>query len=322
MFGPKPKRPSPPRKLPDIDRKVILQTLNEPRFCDLAPAEVHATLLEEGKYQCSVRTMHRILAENVVIRDRRNQLKRPKYAAPELLATKPNELWTWDITKLRGPEKWSYYYLYVILDVFSRYVVGWMVADRESSELAKTLIKEAYGRQGVRPGELTLHADNGASMKSKCVAFLLSDLGVTKSHSRPHTSDDNPYSESQFKTMKYRPDFPKRFGAPEDARAHCIDFFDWYNHDHHHSALEMLTPADVHHGLVAQRVADKQEVLDAAYSAHPERFPRGVPKARSPQREVWINKPTQPGTVDDDETPNDSRDSSSVTGDQKKKNAA
>jgi len=291
VFGPRPKRRSPPRRLPDEERKMVLDILNEERFADHAPAEVHATLLEEGKYYCSVRTMHRILAENIVVRERRNQLKHPAYVAPELLATKPNELWTWDITKLRGATKWTYYYLYVILDVFSRYVVGWMVADRECSELAKKLIVESYRTHGVQSGELTLHADNGASMKSKCVAFLLADLGVTKSHSRPHVSDDNPFSESQFKTMKYRPDFPQRFGSLEDARNHCVDFFEWYNHEHHHSGLEMLTPADVHSGLAEQRVAEKQKVLDNAHKAHPERFPAGPPKARELQREVWINKP-------------------------------
>jgi putative transposase len=272
----------------------VLDVLHEPRFADLAPAEVFATLLEEGRYLCSVRTMHRILAENAEARERRDQLRRPSYAKPELLATGPNQLWSWDITKLLGPTKWTYYYLYVIVDVFSRYVVGWMVAHRESAALAEKLIEATCNRQGIFPGQLTLHADNGASMTSKPVAFLLSDLGVTKTHSRPYVSNDNPFSEAQFKTMKYRPDFPQRFGALEHARQHCTDFFIWYNDEHHHEGLGMFRPADVHHGLVEQRVAERQAALNAAFAAHPERFTRGRPFARHPPREVWINKPTVP----------------------------
>ena len=275
----------------------MLDVLHEPRFVDLAPAEVHATLLEEGRYVCSVRTMHRILAENAELRERRDQLRHPAYAKPELLATAPNQLWSWDITKLHGPTKWTYFYLYVILDVFSRYVVGWMVAHRESASLAQKLLAETYEREGIQPGQLTVHADRGASMTSKPVAFLLADLGVTKTHSRPHVSNDNPFSEAGFKTMKYRPDFPERFGAVEDARAHCKDFFDWSNHEHHHSALGMLTPADVHHDRVEQRIAERQRVYDKAFAEHPERFPRGRPVARRPPREVWINKPTPPATT-------------------------
>jgi putative transposase len=294
MYGPRPRRPSPPRRLADAERQAVLDVLHEPRFVDLAPAEVHATLLEEARYLCSVRTMHRILAENAELRERRDQLRHPAYAKPELLATGPNQLWTWDITKLHGPAKWTYFYLYVILDVFSRYVVGWMVAHRESASLAQKLLAETYEREGIQPGQLTVHADRGASMTSKPVAFLLADLGVTKTHSRPHVSNDNPYSEAQFKTLKYRPDFPERFGAAEDARAHCKDFFDWSNHEHHHSALGMLTPSDVHHGRVEQRIAERQDVYDRAFAAHPERFPHGRPIARRPPREVWINKPTPP----------------------------
>jgi putative transposase len=207
------------------------------------------------------------------------------------LATRPNELWSWDITKLLGPTKWSYFYLYVILDVFSRYVVGWMVARCESAALAHKLIAETCARQGIVAGQLTLHADRGASMKSKPVALLLSDLGVTKTHSRPHVSDDNPFSESNFKTLKYRPGFPERFGEIEDARGFSADFFDWYNDEHHHSGLAMLTPADVHFDRVHQRVVERQSVLDRAYAAHPERFPRGRPVSQQPAREVWINKP-------------------------------
>ena len=287
-YGPREKRPSPARRLPDDERKTVLDVLHAPRFADLAPAEVFATLLEEGRYLCSLRTMHRILAENSELRERRDQLRHPTYAKPELLATGPNQLWSWDITKLRGPAKWTYYHLYVILDVYSRYVVGWMVAHRESATLAKKLIAEACARQGIEPGQLTIHADRGSSMKSKPVAFLMADLGVTKTHSRPHVSDDNPFSESHFKTLKYRPDFPERFGEIEDARAFCADFFPWYNDEHHHAALGMLTPADVHYGLVEQRVAERQAVLDAAYAAHPERFAHGRPIAARPAREVWI----------------------------------
>jgi putative transposase len=294
----------------------VLEVLHEQRFVDLAPAEVFATLLEEGRYLCSIRTMHRILAENAEVRERRDQLRHPAYAKPELLATGPNELWSWDITKLSGPAKWTYYYLYVILDVFSRYVVGWLVAHRESAALAKRLIAHTCERQGIEPGQLTVHADRGSSMTSKSVAFLLADLGVTKTHSRPHVSDDNPFSEAQFKTLKYRPDFPGRFGEIEDARAFGADFFPWYNDEHHHLALGMLTPADVHHGLVEQRVAERQVVLDAAFDAHPERFPRGRPMAARPAREVWINKPREaPGAPVAGETPSDrSRDAGGVTG--------
>jgi len=238
--------------------------------------------------------MHRILAENIDVRERRNQLQHPNYARPELLAERPNELWSWDITRLLGPKKWNYFYLYVILDVFSRYVVGWMVANRESAALAKKLIADTCERQAVEPGQLTLHADRGSSMKSKCVAFLLADLGVTKTHSRPHVSDDNPFSESNFKTLKYRPDFPGRFGCIEDARVFCVDFFAWYNGEHHHSGLALMTPSDVHFGLVEQRVAERQAVLDRAFAAHPERFPNGRPQAARPAPAVWINQPTQP----------------------------
>jgi putative transposase len=291
MLGPKPRRASPSRRLCDTERKAVLGALHEPRFVDLAPAEVHATLLEEGRYLCSVRTMHRVLAENSEVRERRNQLRHPNYAAPQLLATKPNELWSWDITKLLGPAKWSYFYLYVILDVFSRYVVGWMVARCESAALAHKLIAETCAREGITAGQLTLHADRGASMKSKPVALLLSDLGVTKTHSRPHVSDDNPFSESNFKTLKYRPGFPERFGEIEDARSFSADFFAWYNHEHHHSGLAMFTPADVHFGRVQQRVVERQVVLDLAFDAHPERFPHGRPVVHQPAREVWINKP-------------------------------
>ena len=292
VHGPKERRPSPPRRLPDIERQAVLEVLHEDRFVDLAPAQVFGTLMQENRYLCSLRTMHRILAENAEARERRNQRRHPNYKKPELLATAPNQLWSWDISKLRGPAKWTYFYLYVVIDVFSRYVVGWIVADKESTTLAKQLIADAYAHQGIAPGQLTLHADRGSSMKSKSLALLLADLGVTKTHSRPHVSDDNPFSEAQFKTFKYRPDYPDRFGEIEDARSYSRDLFDWYNNDHHHSALALLTPADVHFGRVNERVAARQVVLSAAYDAHPERFPNGTPIAKYPDREVWINKPS------------------------------
>ncbi len=280
-----------PRALSSVERQAILDTLHEPRFVDLAPAEVHATLLDEGRYLCSERTMYRILEANQEVRERRDQRRHPAYVKPELLATAPNRLWSWDITKLLGPTKWTYFYLYVILDVFSRYAVGWMIADGESAVLAKRLIDETCRRQNIEPGQLTIHADRGSSMTSKPVAFLLADLGVTKTHSRPHVSDDNPYSEAHFKTLKYRPDFPQRFGCIEDSRSYCGDFFAWYNTEHHHSGLGMLTPHDVHYGLAAARHEQRAVVLAAAHLAHPERFPHGIPTPLPLPTAVWINKP-------------------------------
>jgi putative transposase len=273
------------------ERAQVLALLHELRFADLAPAEIYATLLDEGRYVCSERTMYRMLAQNAGVRERRDQLRHPNYPAPSVHASRPNELWSWDITKLHGPAKWTYFYLYVVMDVFSRYVVSWMVAHRESATLAQKLLSAAYERQGIQPGQLTIHADRGSSMTSKPVAFLLADLGVTKTHSRPHVSNDNPFSEAGFKTLKYRPDFPERFGSIEDGRAFCGDFFDWYNNEHHHAGLELLTPADVHFGRAEQRLAARGLVLDAAFLKHPERFPRGRPKAGEMPNAVWINKP-------------------------------
>jgi putative transposase len=290
VHGPRPKKAS-PRALPTEERATVLAVLHEPRFVDLAPAEVYATLLDEQSYLCSERTMYRVLAENREVRERRAQLRHPKYAAPELLATAPNQLWSWDITKLLGPEKWSYFYLYVVLDVFSRYVVGWLIADQESSLLAEQLIADACAQQNINPGQLTLHADRGSSMKSKLVAMLLADLGVTKTHSRPHVSDDNPYSEAHFKTLKYRPDFPARFGSTEDARSFHGDFFRWYNNDHHHTGLGLMTPADVHFGRAEQRHTERGLVLQAAQRAHPERFVGGTPVPPALPTAAWINKP-------------------------------
>jgi putative transposase len=275
------------------ERQLVLETMHEPRFVDLAIPQVHAALLDEGTYLCSPRTMYRIAAKAGENRERRNLRTYPNLVKPELLATRPDELWSWDITKLLGPQKWTYYYLYVILDVFSRYVVGWMVAHRETKQLVRKLIEHTLRKQNILPGQLTLHADRGSSMTSKPVAFLCADLGVTKTHSRPHVSDDNPFSESQFKTLKYRPDFPNRFGCIQHARKHCVDFFDWYNDEHRHSGLAMLTPNEVHHGLTEERVAARAGVLEAAYARHPERFPHGRPVPAMPPSEVWINKPDQ-----------------------------
>jgi putative transposase len=291
-----PHRPrSSPRALTVDEREQVLDLLHTPRFVDLAPAEVVATLLDEGDYRCSERTMYRILAENHEVRERRDQLRRPIYAKPELLATRPNELWSWDITKLLGPATWTYFHLYVVLDVFSRYVVGWMVATHESAALAQELFRATCARQSILPETLTIHADRGTSMTSKPVALLLADLGVTKTHSRPYVSNDNPFSEACFKTLKYRPGFPERFGSLEDARRFCTEFFTWYNLDHHHGGLGMLTPHDVHHGLADAKIAHRATVLAAAYEAHPERFVRGVSVPHAPPREVWINPPAARG---------------------------
>ena len=280
-----------PRALPPTERAEVRQVLNSERFADQAPREVYATLLDEGTYLCSWRTMYRILDENQEVRERRNQLRHPQYARPELLATQPKQLWSWDITKLLGPTKWTYYYLYNILDVFSRYSVGWMVAERESCTLAEELIAATCVRQGIQPGQLTIHADRGSSMTSKPVALLMADLGVTKTHSRPHTSNDNPFSESQFKTLKYRPDYPERFGCQPDARAWATDFFQWYNYEHHHSALGLLTPADVHFGRAQSVLDQRQRVLQAAYLKNPERFVKGPSIPDSLPSAVWINPP-------------------------------
>jgi putative transposase len=270
---------------------VVLDTLHSDRFVDKAPHEIYATLLDEEKYLCSISSMYRILGENEEVRERRNQLSHPVYQKPELMAEGPNELWSWDITKLRGPSKWSYFYLYVILDVFSRYAVGWMVASCESATLAKRLIEETCDKQSIKRGELTIHADRGSSMKSKPVALLMTDLGITKTHSRPYTSDDNPFSEAQFKTLKYRPDFPKNFGCIEDARGFCRGFFHWYNKEHRHTGIRLLTPETVHHGLSDQILRSRGKILNAAYEAHPERFVKGAPAVKPLPEAVWINPP-------------------------------
>jgi putative transposase len=301
-------RPTPARALQPAERQQVLDVLHSERFMDQAPGEVVATLLDEDQYLCSERTMYRVLSSEGEVRERRNQLRHPNYAKPELLATGPNQVWSWDITKLKGPVKWTYFYLYVILDIFSRYTVGWLLARRESAALAKRLITETCEKQQVDGDRLTLHSDRGSSMKSKTVAQLLGDLGVTKSHSRPHVSNDNPFSEAQFKTLKYRPDFPGRFGSFEDGLALCRAFFDWYNLDHRHSGIGMLTPAMVHYGQADSVLASRQSVMAAAYAAHPERFVRGAPQVRHLPDAVWINPPVRlnPPSAEDDpgECPN------------------
>jgi putative transposase len=300
--SPPPARPEPiphrdrhqPRALSQAERQAILEVLHSERFVDMAPAEVWATLLDDGVYLGSISTFYRLLRQAGETRERRRQATHPATVKPELVAYQPNSVWSWDITKLRGPAKWTYYYLYVILDIFSRYVVGWMVATRESAGLAEVLIRQTCAKQGIAADQLTIHADRGSSMTSQPVALLLADLGVTQSHSRPHVSDDNPFSESQFKTLKYRPDFPGRFDSIEAARWHCQSFFAWYNDDHRHGGLGLYTPADIHYGT-AEAVRDKRAaVLTDAYRAHPERFTRKPPQPPHLPTSSWINPPDQP----------------------------
>jgi putative transposase len=286
-------RPLSGRALSQAEKIEVRDVLNSDRFCDRSPRQVYATLLDEGRYLCHWRTMYRVLAEEHQVRERRNVLRHPRYKKPELLARGPNELWSWDITKLRGSEKWTYYYLYVIMDVYSRYVVGWMIARRESSVLAKELIETSHKRQGIDPDQLVIHSDRGPSMTSKTVAQLLVDLGVEKSHSRPHVSNDNPYSEAHFKTMKYRPDYPDRFGSIEDARCWARVFFRWYNQEHHHTALALMPPSVVHYGQVETVREARGQVLLLAYQAHPERFVGGLPQVGQVPEAVWINKPEE-----------------------------
>lgn len=291
-----PARPRSPRSLPKqtlspTEREQVLAVLHEDRFVDLAPTEIYAQLLDEGQHLCSIRTMYRVLAENEEVRERRRQRLHPVYAKPELLATAPNQVWSWDITKLLGPAKWTYFYLYVLLDVFSRLVVGWLVAERESASLATRLIAESCARQNIEPGKLIIHADRGPAMRSKLLAQKMADLGVTKSHGRPHVSDDNPFSEAQFKTLKYRPDFPDYFESLRHAEIHGQDFFPWYNQEHHHVALGLMTPHDIHYGLAQEKWNRRAAALAAKYAAHPERFPRGLPTPPPLPVAAWINKP-------------------------------
>jgi putative transposase len=280
-----------PRALAPAERAAILAALHSERFADLAPGEVWATLLDEGAYLGSVSTYYRVLREAGESRERRRQATHPAKVKPELVATGPNQVYSWDITKLHGPAKWTYYHLYVILGIYSRYAVGWMVATRESAALAEKLIAETCAKQGITQGQLSLHADRGSSMTSKPVALLLADLGITQSHSRPHVSNDNPYSEAQFKTLKYRPAFPARFDSVEAARAHCREFFAWYNNEHRHGGLGLHTAADVHHGHAEAVQAGRAQVLNAAYQAHPERFVSKPPTPPELPGTSWINPP-------------------------------
>ena len=289
--APQQPRPTPARALSQEERDAVLAILDSERFVNCAPEAVHAALLEEGKYLCSPRTMYRILQARAPVRERRDQLRHPSYTKPELIAEAPNEVWSWDITKLLGPQKWTYYYLYVLLDLYSRYAVGWMVADRENSALAGRLISETCAKHEVEPAVLTLHSDRGSPMTSKCTAQLLADLGVTQSLSRPQVSDDNPFSEAQFKTLKYRPGFPRRFADIDHAHSHCQDFFPWYNDEHRHGGIAMLTPGDVYYGNANEVLGRRQAALDDAYAAHPERFPNGPPTVKLLPQAVYINPP-------------------------------
>ena len=307
-------RSTPQRALTAQERADVVGVLNSERFMDQPPRQVFAALLDEGRYLCSVRTMYRLLAASGQVRERRDQLCHPTYRRPELVATAPNQVWSWDITKLLGPAKWTYFYLYVLLDIFSRYVVAWLLADRESNELAKQLIEGACMSQRIQPGQLTVHSDNGPSMTAKGVALLLADLGVTKSHSRPHVSNDNPYSEAQFKTLKYRPDFPEHLGSIEHGRSACQELFTWYNHHHYHTGLALLTPAAVHSGQAVAILEHRNAVLIDAYTAHPERFVHRPPRAGQVPAAVWINPP-RPIEVAQQGVPGRSESRSSILGD-------
>jgi len=286
-------RPSPPRTLSPAERQGVLDILHAPEFADRSPAEVYYTLLDQGTYLCSPRSMYRILQQSHEVRERRDQLRHPAYKKPELLATGPNQVWSWDITKLRGPATWTYFYLYVILDIFSRYVTGWLLAHAENASLASRLIQETCERQGIQPGQLTLHDDRGAAMTALTFGQKLQSLGVSQSFSRPRVSDDNPFSESAFKTLKYHPGYPDRFGGFDDALAFCREFFTWYNVQHRHSGIGYLTPQIVHYGLAQEAIEERQRALLAASQAHPERFVRKPPAPSPLPGAVWINPPKQ-----------------------------
>jgi putative transposase len=291
--GPRPVRvrPKPARALDATERQAVLDTLHSDRFVDAAPAQVHAALLEEDRYLCSLRSMYRILASSGEVRERRDQLQHPHYAKPELVATAPKQVWSWDITKLKGPVKLVYFYLYVVLDIFSRYIVGWMIAEAENAGLAEQLVEQTCLKQGIVPNELTLHADRGAPMRSKTLAQTLAELGIERSHSRPHVSNDNPFSEALFKTTKYRPAVPPRFASPDHAREVFRSILDWYNNQHRHSGIAYLTPAMVHHGRAEAVLERQHRTRMAAYLAHPERFVNGPPRRASLPPAVWINPP-------------------------------
>jgi putative transposase len=288
-----PKTTASPKALALEEKLAVRDLLNSERFVDKAPRQVYAQLLDEGQYLCHWRSMYRILAEHGEVVERRRQAQRPFYAKPELLAQSPNQVWSWDITKLKTEQKWSHYALYTVLDIYSRYVVGWMLADREDAELAKDLIKVTCQKQGIVPEQLTLHADNGSPMKAKTFSQLLVDLGILESHSRPYTSDDNPFSEAQFRTMKYQATYPATFGSEETARTWLQDFFTWYNHEHYHSGLNLLTPASVHYGTASAIQNQRQAVMNAAFARHPERFSLGIPQVKGAPDAVYINPPKQ-----------------------------
>lgn len=300
--SPQPPRPRPPRgnshrALSETEKGAVLGQLHSDRFVDWSPGAVHAALLDEGQYLASERTMYRLLAEQNEVRERRRQRTHPKYAKPELIATGPNQVWSWDITKLKGPRTWSYFHAYVIIDVFSRYCVGWTVKERENAQVAKALIEHAATTQEIERGDLTVHADRGSSMRSKPVAFLLADLGIAKSHSRPYTSTDNPFSEAMFKTTKYRPGFPDRFETLQEATAFFRQFIDWYNNHHRHSGIGMMTPAAMHSGRAPEIRRRRAAVLETAYKANPERFVKGLPTPHKLPTAVWINKPEEAANV-------------------------
>jgi len=305
-------RPKPARALDAMERQAVLDTLHSERFVDAAPAQVHSVLLEEGRYLCSPRSMYRILAGSGEVRERRDQLQHPHYAKPELVATAPSQVWSWDITKLKGPVKLVYFYLYVILDIFSRYVVGWMIAEAENAGLAEQLVEQTCLKQGIAPNGLTLHADRGAPMRSKTLAQTLTELGIERSHSRPHVSNDNPFSEALFKTAKYRPAVPPRFASPAHAREVFRSIFDWYNNQHRHSAITYLTPAVVHHGRAEAVLELQHRARMAAYLAHPERFVNGPPRRAGLPPAVWINPPEKPTHQDAAGTTQTDRDDPEV----------
>lgn len=284
-------RLAPAHALSCEEREQVRETLNSERFMDKAPRQVYAALLDEGRYLCHWRTMYRVLAAHDEVRERRRVRRHPVYKKPELLATAPNQVWSWDITYLRGPQKWEHYPLYTVLDIYSRYVVGWMIAETESSDLARQLIAATALKQEIQPDQLILHADNGAPMRGKPLAQLLVDLGITKSHNRPHTSDDNPFSEAHFKTMKYRPDYPDRFTSLSEAQVWARCFFTWYNEQHYHSGLNLFTPASVHYSQAHVVQQQRQALMLTAYAAHPARFVRGEPLVKAAPAAVWINPP-------------------------------
>lgn len=285
-------RPTPPRALTFAERGEVLALLDSDRFADKAPAQIYAALLDEGVYVCSIRTMYRVLHDHAQSRERRAQRRHPTYVKPQLVATRPNQVWSWDITKLAGPTSGSYFSLYVVIDIFSRCVVGWDVAHTESARVGQAMLEDAFHRHSIAPGQLTVHSDRGSPMKAKSTALFYADLGITPSFSRPRVSDDNPFSEAAFRTFMYRPAMPDRFGSLEDARTFCAALFDWYNERHYHSGIALLTPADVHHGRHQPIIAARQRVLDAAHANTPDRFVRGRPSHPSPSAVVWINPPT------------------------------